>query len=239
MSGILQILQWIKEDTPIHRLDPRSKMVWAFCVMIMIIMIWDPIILTLLTLSLIPFVVLGKATSRLLIALKSMVFFTVILGVLEILYYGWFFGIIATAKFILATSIFSIFFLTTHIDDFAAALSSLGIPFEFTFILVTSAKYIPVLFWEIQDITDAYKARGIELEKSMLQKIRSYAAMLVPLFIVSTRRALTMAEAMEARAFGYQKKRTTYRQLKMHLADYFLIAMSVVLSIGVIVLLYV
>jgi len=236
MSGIFQALQWVKEDTPIHRLDPRSKMVWSICVLLMVILTWDPFILALVTLSLIPFVFLGKATSRLFQALKSMLFFVIILFALEVLYFGWYFGFIATMKFVLATSIFSIFFLTTHIDDFAAALNSLRIPFEFTFVLVTSAKYIPILFWEIQDITDAYKARGIELEKSVWKRIRSYATMLVPLIIVTTRRALTMAEAMEARAFGYQRKRTTYRQLHMHLPDYALMIVSVALTTGIILL---
>lgn len=239
MSGLLQAFQWTREDTPIHRLDPRSKMVWSLCVFIISIIIWDPFILTALTISLFPFIIIGKATSRLSKALKSMIPYILLLGALEIIYYGWFYGIIATAKFVLATSVFSLFFVTTHLDDLGVALNSLGIPFEFTFVLVSSAKYIPILFWETQDIIDAYKARGIELERSWWLKIRSYATMLVPLIIVTTRRAFRLAEAMEARAFGYQRKRTTYKQLNMKTTDYLLMVVSVILTVGVLSLLFI
>lgn len=231
MSNIMQGFLWTRGDTFVHRLDPRSKMVWFTSVFILSIFHWDPIILFLVLFSVVLFAFEGKVIKKWLLTLKSLIVFLVIVVSLEVIYYGLFFGLIATLKFILMTSAFSIFFLTTNLDDLGLALDKLHVPYTFSFILVSSARYIPVVIWEVQDIIDAYKARGIELERSLLLKIRSYATMLVPVVISTARRSLRMAEAMEARAFGYTKSRVRYRDIKLRSVDYGLIAGTIIVTL--------
>ncbi len=230
MSHVLQGFQWVREDTPVHRLDPRAKILWFSCILMLTVIVWDPIILTLLLASLTPISLTGRVVAKWVKALRAMTMFILIVTLIDILYYGPILGLITGFKFVIITSAFSIFFMTTHLDDLAAALTSLGVPYTFSFILVTSARYVPTLVWETQEIMDAYKARGIELERGRWRSLRNYSTMLVPLIISTTRRSMRLAEAMEARAFGYTKKREVYRVLRLRRADVELMVATVALT---------
>jgi len=80
---------------------------------------------------------------------------------------------------------------------------------------------VPVLAIEAQTIIDAQKSRGLELERgNFLKRIRNYIPILVPLIVGAIRRSLELAEAMESRAFGTQKQRTSLYSLKLRGSDY-------------------
>jgi energy-coupling factor transporter transmembrane protein EcfT len=53
--------------------------------------------------------------------------------------------------------------------------------------------------------------------------------MLIPLVICTVRRSMRLAEAMEARAFGSAKQRTSLKDLRMERGDYALITATLVL----------
>lgn len=227
---MLQGLQWRKGETPVHLLDPRSKLVWFLSAVALTIFTWEPLMLLLLLASITPFALVAKVVRTWLNALKSMTIIIVAATLLNILYYGVVGGLLTGLKFVIIVSFFSIFFMTTHPDDLGTALTKIGVPYAFTFILITSARYVPILAWEAQEIVDAYKARGIELEKSRWRSLRRYATMLVPLVICTVRRSMRLAEAMEARAFGSARQRTSLKDLKMSGRDYALVSATLVLT---------
>jgi len=229
VSAILQGLQWRREDTPIHHLDPRSKLVWFLSAVALTIFAWEPLLLLMLLASVVPVALAARVAGRWLSALKSMTFIVVFATLLNILYYGVVGGLLTGLKFVTIVSFFSVFFMTTHPDDLGTALTKIGVPYTFTFILITSARYVPILAWEAQEIVDAYKARGIELEKARWRTLRRYAMMLVPLVICTVRRSMRLAEAMEARAFGSVKQRTSLKDLKMGGGDYALVSATIAL----------
>lgn len=230
MSAILQGLQWKREDSPVHSLDPRSKLVWFLSAVALTIFAWEPVLLLVLLASVALVALAARVAGRWLNALKSMIIIVAFATALNILYYGVVGGLLTGLKFVIIVSLFSVFFMTTHPDDLGTALTKIGVPYTFTFILVTSARYVPVLAWEAQEIVDAYKARGIELERSRWRTLRRYATMLVPLVICTVRRSMRLAEAMEARAFGSAKERTSLKDLKMGGRDYALASATLALS---------
>jgi len=235
VSTILQGLQWRREDTPIHRLDPRSKLAWFLSAVVLTIFAWEPALLLMLLASVVPVALVGRVAGRWLSAMKSMTIVVVFATLLNILYFGLVGGLLTGLKFVIMVSFFSVFFMTTHPDDLGTALTKIGVPYTFTFILITSARYVPVLAWEAQEIVDAYKARGIELEKSRWRTLRRYATMLIPLVICTVRRSMRLGEAMEARAFGSAKHRTSLKDLRMGVGDYALVTATMVLfALGVI-----
>lgn len=236
MSAILQGLQWKRDETPIHHLDPRSKLVWFLSAVALTILAWEPVLLLALQASIVPVAMAARVVRTWLNALKSMTIIIVAATLLNILYYGVVGGLLTGLKFVIIVSFFSVFFMTTHPDDLGTALTKIGVPYTFTFILITSARYVPVLAWEAQEIVDAYKARGIELEKSRWRTLRRYATMLVPLIVCTVRRSMRLAEAMEARAFGSVRHRTSLKDLRMSGGDYALISATLVLAaLGVLV----
>jgi energy-coupling factor transport system permease protein len=126
---------------------------------------------------------------------------------------------------------FSIFFLTVHPDDFAQALIQLHVPFDFAFTLAMATRYVPTLAQEAQMIIDAQMSRGLELQKgNIVRQIRNYVPILIPLIVSSIRRALSIAESLESRAFGSTKKRTYLHVLRMAKKDWLVV---LVITLGV------
>jgi energy-coupling factor transport system permease protein len=124
-------------------------------------------------------------------------------------------------RFIVLMSSFSIFFLTTSPDDLSLALQQSHIPYEFCFAFTTAIRFVPVLATEAQTIMDAQKSRGLELEKgNFLKRIRNFIPILIPLIVGAIRRSLELAEAMESRAFGAKKERTSLYVLRIRRSDW-------------------
>lgn len=142
----------------------------------------------------------------------------------SILYYG----ALALRLIALMTS-FSLFFLTVHPDELSQALIQMRVRFEFAFAMSMAMRYVPTLAQEAYAIMDAQKARGVELDKgNLLKRIRNIIPIIVPLIIVSIRRALSIAESMESRGFGASNKRTYMERLAFRRRDWAVVLVSVV-----------
>lgn len=229
MSSLLQGFRFVRKESPIHRMDPRSKFFWGCGVAALSFLLLDYIPQIILFFSLLPFVIVGKVTRRWLTSLKSMTPIILFIAMLDFFYLGPLYALTMSLRILNLTGAFSVFFLTVYPDDLGTAMTKLRIPYEFTFMFMTAVRYVPTLARETDDIINAYKARGIELERSRLKNLRKYAGMLVPLIVCSMKRSLRLAEALEARGFGSVKKRTFYRELKMSKGDYLLIAFTVII----------
>jgi energy-coupling factor transport system permease protein len=68
---------------------------------------------------------------------------------------------------------------------------------------------------------------------NLIQRIRNYIPVLIPLIISSFRRAELVADAMESRAFGASKKRVSMYVLTLSRIDVAFIIISVLGFIGV------
>ena len=78
----------------------------------------------------------------------------------------------------------------------------------------------------------AQASRGVDFnEGSLKKKIRQIVSLLVPMFVISFRRAEELANAMEARGYIVGGKRTKLDELKLHLVDYLsMIGYAIVLA---------
>ena len=76
---------------------------------------------------------------------------------------------------------------------------------------------------------NAQASRGVDLENGTIkEKIMAILSLIVPLFVSAFDRADQLANAMEARGYDPNRKRTRYKVLKMHTIDYVSLIMSVV-----------
>jgi energy-coupling factor transport system permease protein len=124
---------------------------------------------------------------------------------------------------------FSIFFLTVHPEELSQALIQMRVRFEFAFAMSMAMRYVPTLGQEAYAIMDAQKARGVELDKgNILKRIRNIVPIIVPLIIVSIRRALSIAESMESRGFGASKNRTYMNTLSFRKRDWGVVFVSLI-----------
>jgi energy-coupling factor transport system permease protein len=94
-------------------------------------------------------------------------------------------------------------------DRLAAGLSALRMPYALTFVLVAGARFIPRAFEDLGRLRDSARLRGLPLEGPIWQQLPGWRKLLVPLLVITIRRGLQLGEAMEARAFGASRRRSS------------------------------
>lgn len=238
---VFEGLKFKRVDSPIHRLDPRVKFVVSCVIFVLVLLFTELTMLILLLFAQIPLILFARIQREWIRSLRgslvliSLIFFTnLIVGFFSNSYrltsQVLTFSASMAMRFIALMSSFSIFFLTTSPDDLSMALQESHVPYEFSFAFTTAVRFVPVLANEAQSIIDAQRSRGLELDRgNIVMRVKNYVPILIPLIVGSIRRSLELAEAMESRAFGAKKTRTTLYVLRIGLRDYaaLLMAMAV------------
>ena len=83
-----------------------------------------------------------------------------------------------------------------------------------------SLRFIPTLLDETDRIMKAQASRGVDFDKGgLFKKFKAIISLIIPLLISSFQRSEELANAMEARGYDPDKKRTRYRKLKFTFRD--------------------
>lgn len=92
---------------------------------------------------------------------------------------------------------------------------------ELAMMLSITLRFIPTLFNETRKIMDAQASRGADFKESKLkQKINQIVSLLVPMFVISFKRADELANAMETRGYIIGGNRTRIDVMKLRIKDY-------------------
>ncbi|WP_461864052.1 energy-coupling factor transporter transmembrane component T family protein, partial [Thermococcus sp.] len=125
--------------------------------------------------------------------------------------------------------------MTTTQRDLILGFVKLKMPYEYGLTMTIALRYIPTLYMLAINIMDAQKARGWEMEKgNIFVRIKKMSAVLVPLLIASIKTAHELSIALESRAFGAKKERTSLYTIEMKKRDYAaLLIAGIVLGIAI------
>ena len=251
--------QYVKSDSFIHKLDPRTKIILNIVYILGVFFIDD--IKGYLAYFLIVFFVSFSSKIKiyhLLKALKTISMFIILTSLFNVFFIkeG---NIIFNVGFLkiydkaLITSIFisfrviflilgsTILTLTTSTTELTDGFESLMKPLrklkvpvgEISLMISISLRFIPTLLDETDKIIKAQKSRGVDFESgSIVKKIKNIVPILVPLFINSFRRADELAIAMESRCYQGSENRFKFRVLKFTRNDF----ISFIVFISLIVL---
>jgi len=117
--------------------------------------------------------------------------------------------------------------LTDGLAWLTRPLRALRVPTEELALMVTIAlRFIPTLLVELEAIMRAQRARGADFSHGgPVRRARSLVPVLVPLFVVSFRRADDLALAMEARCYVPGVRRSRLHPLRSGWADAVLLAL--------------
>lgn len=255
--------RYIPGDSFVHKLDPRSKLVFVFAFIIVVFFANN--VMTYAFLIVLTLLVIFMSRIRLyflLNGLKPIIFllvFTFVIHIFftregDILFELGFFkiyeeglrqGVFISIRFLVLVLMTSILTLTTSpisitdgIEVLLNPLKKLKLPVhELALMMSIALRFIPTLMDETDKIMKAQMARGSDLSAGpMKERIKAVVPLLVPLFVSAFKRAEDLATAMEVRGYRGGEGRTRYRQLEWHWQDTF--SLIVLAAMTVLLVLY-
>ncbi|MGG0719891.1 energy-coupling factor transporter transmembrane protein EcfT [Robertmurraya massiliosenegalensis] len=249
--------RYIPADSPLHRMDPRSKLILIFAFVCVVFIANNVITYGMLVVYTFFMVLSSKVPIRFLISglrlVLWLVLFTLILHLFftkegEIIFqWGWVTiyeeglkkGIFISMRFFLLILMTSLLTLTTTpieitdgIEILLDPLKKIKFPVhELALMMSISLRFIPTLMQETDKIMKAQTARGVEFSGGPVkERVKAIIPLLIPLFIGSFKRAEELAIAMEARGYRGGEGRTKYRQLSWGFVDTFMLVLLAVLA---------
>lgn len=252
--------QYFPGDTPIHKLDPRTKIILVVLYIVMLFQAKSWIGYGVVTICTITAMRLSKIKFRNMFkGMKPMIFIIVLTGILNIFYTtgtpvipGWpitWEGIDRAAKMILRIALLvmgtflltyttSPMSLTDGLEILLNPLKKIKVPVhEMTIMMSMALRFIPTLIEETDKIMSAQKARGADFETgNIINRAKAMLPILVPLFVSAFRRAEELATAMESRCYHGGEGRTRMKKLVMGRKDWIALAIGIIFLIVVIVL---
>ena len=134
-----------------------------------------------------------------------------------------------------------LFITTTRPPEFASSLHRIGVPYRVAYGVSIALRYIPDVQRDFAAIRLAHQARGLDMSNKagMGARIRNLLGAVTPLILGSLERIEAVSSAMELRGFGRGRGRTWYGSQPLKGADRAVIALSVVVVVVPIVLLFV
>src|SRR5699024_7340420 len=131
--------------------------------------------------------------------------------------------------------------LTDAFEMLLYTLKLIKIPVHLLSMMMSIAlRFIPTLMNELDKIILAQKSRGSEISSGgLINRVKAFIPLLVPLFISAFQRAEDLAIAMEVRGYETNKKRTSYRKLYWRWADSLLLMLIVQIAIILFILMHI
>ena len=262
MLNDITLGQYFPGNSLLHRLDPRVKLLVTFVYIIAIFIPKNWAGLAVAVLFLFVCVALSRLPVRLITkTFKPIVPLILLTSVLNVFYLDsgnvwWdagFFKLtdhgVYTAIFIairilcliagssLLTYTTTPTALTDGLERLLSPLRHLRVPVhELSMMMTIALRFIPSLIEETDKIMAAQKARGADMESGgMMQRIRAFLPVLIPLFVSSFRRAYDLATAMECRCYRGGEGRTRLNRLQMQGRDVAVLVVTAVFVAALIV----
>lgn len=247
--------QYLPGQSPFHRLDPRAKLVAAmiFIIACFVLNQWAALLL-LVALELGAMASTKLPYHYFINNLKPIFFFIVLtvalqmffnregevifqLGFFQLTDQGLSLGLFMALRLVIVVIISTLLTLTTKPSDLTIALEALMKPLkvvrfpvsELALMISIALRFVPTLFEETFKILKSQASRGVDIkEGSIKEKVSQLVSLLVPLFILSFKRAEDLANAMEVRGYVPGRCRTSINKLHWRLADTLLIGTGIV-----------
>lgn len=249
--------QYVKKDSFVHKLDPRTKIVVValFCISIFIVNNFYGYIF------LFALIMLGTALSKinpmLLLRGTKPVFVLILITVIFNLFLTQgkpmikFWGLTITDKgfiislflvirlllLVFSTSLLTIstspIEITDALEELLKPLKKFRFPIhEISMMMSIALRFIPTIYEETDKIIKAQMSRGADFESGgLVKKAKSLLPILIPLFISAFKRADELAIAMEARCYRGSEGRTKLKKLQYSKNDYISFLVAILLMI--------
>jgi energy-coupling factor transport system permease protein len=238
--------QYVVGNSPLHRLDPRTKILAVLVFMTTLFIakgVWG--YLTLAVFAFWAYIAAEISPAYMWRGLRPVLFILALTVTINLFWTRgevlWRFGcltvtreglvlaatmgtrlvlLVITASLLTLTT--SPIALTDGLEHLMAWGRRFGLPaHELALMLTIALRFIPTLIDEAEKIMKAQMARGADFTSGgLVQRAKSLLPLLVPLFVSAFRRADELATAMEARCYHGGEGRTRLRELRLGRLDF-------------------
>lgn len=265
MISDITLGQFFPGTSPIHKLDPRTKIILATLFIVSVFVAKNPASFILITLFTLILTLMSGISFKVIIkSVKPIVFiliFTALLNVFmttgegEPLVSFWIIKIyiegiaravmmalrvliLIVGSSILLTYTTSPISLTDGLESLLSPLKVVKLPVHtFAMMMSIALRFIPTLIEETEKIMNAQKSRGADFTTgSLVKRAKALIPLLVPLFVSSFKRAEELATAMECRCYRGDKNRTKLVKLQLRARDFVFMILFVIIMSGMILL---
>ena len=257
----LTLGQYYPVDSPIHRLDPRVKILGVLLYIVLAFVVSTYLGLILLFAFMAVMTALSRVPVRsMLKGLRAIYILLAFTFVINACFSGgetvwaqrWIFtltkegvlrAVFMAARLVLLITGASLLTLTTSpiqltdgIERLLSPLAKIKFPaHEIAMMMSIALRFIPTLTEETDRIMKAQKARGAVFDEGgLITRAKAFVPLLVPLFVSAFRRAGDLAMAMEARCYHGGEGRTHFHVLAFRKSDWIAMTVLVLFTAAVI-----
>lgn len=255
--------QYCEGNSPLHRLDPRAKLIMSILFIVAIFMAKNVFAFLFLILFSVALAAVSKVSPRVILrGLKPILFiaaFTAVInlffvrgeqlifefGFVKIYLEGIINAVLIVVRIIILLAASSMFLtytttplaLTDGLEQLLSPLAKLKIPVhDFSMMMTIALRFIPTLVEETEKIMNAQKARGADFTSgNIMKRVKALIPIIIPLFVSAFRRANELAVAMECRCYTGGEGRTRMNKLHAGMRDLF--GILIVIAAGAVIIL--
>lgn len=261
MISDITLGQFFPGYSPLHKLDPRTKIILSVLFIVTVFLAKNPITLAFLLIITVLLVITSRISAKVILkSIKPLVFilaFTAILNlfltkgeadpivsfwVIKIYEEGivravfMFFRVIIfiLSSTVLLTYTTSPISLTDGIESLLSPLKKIKVPVHsFAMMMSIALRFIPILVEETEKIMNAQKSRGADFSSGgLIKRAKALIPILIPLLASAFNRADELATAMECRCYRGDKNRTKLVKLEYKAGDFlWMIAFALILTV--------
>lgn len=224
---------FVKRDSPLHRLNPLTKVVMAFSIVLVAFLspwYWTPQVLFVFVI--VPLTMIARVAREYWnFFLKVMLPTILILFIMQALFLPGesriifeIFGLEVTelsiqlalrnaTRIAVMVSSFTILLLTTHPSELMSDLTRRGLPGQFAYVVISSLQIIPQMQSKAQTIIAAQRSRGLDTQSSFLRRVGAIVPLVGPLVFGSLVEVEERAIAIEARGFTSTRPKTSLHEI--------------------------
>jgi energy-coupling factor transport system permease protein len=270
LKGLRNVLAYEAADTPVHRLDPRLKLLYPLLISVLSVLLDWKWTYVLFGLTLIPWLLLRPSSERIRVLMVIVVTPALLSVWSQGLYYtrpgdhlifafpvtmawvgtvglsaaGILYGAHEAARGLVTASAALVLVFTTGPSDVVWATTRLLAPQRLGLAISVGVRFLPHVLERHNTVMRAAEVRGYDftppgrwwnlrqLWNYARRMIRALPLLTVPILVGSLRGTEQMALVADSRAFGVNKRRTTYREVAWTRNDRIAVTIGTLLAAG-------
>ncbi len=217
--------------SPLHELDPRTKLFGLLVYIVLVFLASDITGLVLCFASLVLLMVLSNVPFKYVLrGLRPIIIVVLLADIINIIFVndGLKKALFLTLRMFEVIWGSNVLCTTTKPKDISLALEKalgflkkFGVPVhDFATMIVLALRFIPILSNEASHIMEAQKSRGADFESgNLIRRAKALFPLIIPLFVSAFRKADSLAIAMDSRLYGSCEP-SVLKPLKYGKSDY-------------------